>query len=167
MLLEIIPGLHTGEIRAAQSYCPDITSLTLPIHEWLEENHATERELVLRLFKVHAKHRGIGYKEALARTNVPSNPFLKEEETPSGSALGLFAVRAIPNIDHVLYIVGGIRLDRSFLASLDLPAGMRVMFYENLNSVSDKFAPEHLITASDSSGDPQAIAPLIRQLGLG
>src|SRR5437867_3613780 len=35
-----------------------------------------------------------GYKEPLALANVPSNPFLKEEEeTPSGSALGLFAVR--------------------------------------------------------------------------
>jgi uncharacterized protein YdeI (YjbR/CyaY-like superfamily) len=31
----------------------------------LEKNHATEKELILRLFKVHAKHRGIGYREAL------------------------------------------------------------------------------------------------------
>ena len=33
--------------------------------EWLEKNHAKEKELTLRCFKVHAKHRGIGYKEAL------------------------------------------------------------------------------------------------------
>jgi uncharacterized protein YdeI (YjbR/CyaY-like superfamily) len=33
--------------------------------DWLEKNHATEKELILRCFKVHAKHRGIGYKEAL------------------------------------------------------------------------------------------------------
>ena len=33
--------------------------------EWLQKNHATEKELVLRLFKVHAKDRGVGYKEAL------------------------------------------------------------------------------------------------------
>ena len=32
---------------------------------WLLRHHATERELILRLFKVHAKHRGIGYREAL------------------------------------------------------------------------------------------------------
>jgi len=32
---------------------------------WLEKNHAKEKELILRLFKVHAKHKGIGYKEAL------------------------------------------------------------------------------------------------------
>jgi uncharacterized protein YdeI (YjbR/CyaY-like superfamily) len=32
---------------------------------WLEAHHASETELVMRLFKVHAKHRGIGYREAL------------------------------------------------------------------------------------------------------
>ena len=32
---------------------------------WLEKNHASEKELIVRLFKVHAKHRGIGYREAL------------------------------------------------------------------------------------------------------
>jgi uncharacterized protein YdeI (YjbR/CyaY-like superfamily) len=32
---------------------------------WLELNHASATELVLRCFKVHAKHRGIGYREAL------------------------------------------------------------------------------------------------------
>jgi uncharacterized protein YdeI (YjbR/CyaY-like superfamily) len=32
---------------------------------WLERNHAKEKELILRLFKVHATHRGIGYREAL------------------------------------------------------------------------------------------------------
>src|SRR5262245_41078117 len=32
---------------------------------WLSKNHSTERELILRLFKVHAAHRGIGYREAL------------------------------------------------------------------------------------------------------
>jgi two-component system nitrogen regulation sensor histidine kinase NtrY len=105
-----------------------------------------------------------GYKEMLARANVPTAPFLKEEETPAGSVLGLFAVRAIPTADHTLYIVGGARLDRSFLASLDLPAGMRVMFYENLNSGSGKFAPDHLITPSESGANSQAIAPLVQQV---
>ena len=37
---------------------------------------------------------------------------------------------------------------RRFLASLDLPAGMRVMLYENLDH--DKFLPEHLIAAADA-----------------
>jgi uncharacterized protein YdeI (YjbR/CyaY-like superfamily) len=33
--------------------------------EWLGKNHAKVKELELRLFKVHARHRGIGYREAL------------------------------------------------------------------------------------------------------
>ena len=32
---------------------------------WLERNHDKEKELILRLFKKHALHRGIGYREAL------------------------------------------------------------------------------------------------------
>jgi uncharacterized protein YdeI (YjbR/CyaY-like superfamily) len=32
---------------------------------WLRKNHATKAELWMRLFKVHARHRGIGYREAL------------------------------------------------------------------------------------------------------
>ena len=32
---------------------------------WLERNHATEKELDVRLFKVHAGHRGLTYAQAL------------------------------------------------------------------------------------------------------
>jgi uncharacterized protein YdeI (YjbR/CyaY-like superfamily) len=32
---------------------------------WLERHHDSARELMMRLFKVHARHRGIGYREAL------------------------------------------------------------------------------------------------------
>jgi len=32
---------------------------------WLEKHHGTKKELILRLFRVHAKERGIGYREAL------------------------------------------------------------------------------------------------------
>jgi uncharacterized protein YdeI (YjbR/CyaY-like superfamily) len=35
------------------------------LRAWLAKNHASETELMIRLFKVHAKHRGIGYREAL------------------------------------------------------------------------------------------------------
>jgi uncharacterized protein YdeI (YjbR/CyaY-like superfamily) len=33
--------------------------------EWLEKNHDRKTELMMRLFKTSAKHRGIGYREAL------------------------------------------------------------------------------------------------------
>ena len=32
---------------------------------WLEKNHASGKELMMRLFKVHAREKGIGYREAL------------------------------------------------------------------------------------------------------
>lgn len=32
---------------------------------WLAKHHASEKELIVRLYKVHAKHKGIGYREAL------------------------------------------------------------------------------------------------------
>ncbi|HET9454806.1 MAG TPA: YdeI/OmpD-associated family protein [Gemmatimonadaceae bacterium] len=32
---------------------------------WLERHHDSKTELMMRLFKVHARHRGIGYREAL------------------------------------------------------------------------------------------------------
>ena|SRR6266567_1579161 len=103
-----------------------------------------------------------GYKESLVTPTPPTNPFLKEEETPAGPALGLFAIRTLAAGDRKLYVVGGIRLDKTFLASLELPAGMRVMLYENLDHKS--FLPDHLIRAPDSTSNPQEFAPLVRQV---
>lgn len=103
-----------------------------------------------------------GYKEALVTPTPTSDPFLKEEETPAGPALGLFAIRTLAAGDRKLYVIGGIRLDKTFLASLELPAGMRVLLYENLDR--NNFLPDHLISAADSTIDPQEFAPLIRQM---
>ena len=43
------------------------TAFKTPRHfdDWLRKHHATKDELVMRLFKVHASHRGIGYRDAL------------------------------------------------------------------------------------------------------
>jgi uncharacterized protein YdeI (YjbR/CyaY-like superfamily) len=35
------------------------------LRAWLEKNHATEKELILRCFKTHARDRGIGYRAGL------------------------------------------------------------------------------------------------------
>src|SRR5512146_1305316 len=56
-----------------------------------------------------------GYKETLPATE-PAGAFLKNEELPDGSSLGLFAVRAVrvsPDA-RPLFVVGGQRLDRDF-----------------------------------------------------
>jgi len=102
-----------------------------------------------------------GYQEPLAQSTPPTDAFLKEEETRSGTVLGLFAVHAVFAGDHKAYAIGGTRLDHTFLSSLDLPAGMRVMLYPNL---SGPIAPDRLLTTGESIQNPQALASLIQKV---
>jgi len=105
-----------------------------------------------------------GYTDPLVASNPPAAPFLKEEETSSGPALGLFAIGSVAAGEHKLFVIAGVRLDKSFLASLDLPEGMRVMLYENLDHGSATFLPDHLIVTSDSSQDSRELAPLVQRV---
>jgi two-component system, NtrC family, nitrogen regulation sensor histidine kinase NtrY len=107
-----------------------------------------------------------GYQEPLAAGSPPTTPFLKDEETPSGHALGLLSIRIVPAGDRKLYVLGGIRLDQNFLSSLKLPAGMRVMLYENVDS-GNAFDPAHLITAGGPVADPQRLAAFIHDVQQG
>ena len=71
--------------------------------------------------------------------------FLKQEELQDGTALGLFVVRATRVGEHPVYVIGGRRLDKTFLAGLDMPVGMRALLYQNRG---DHFSPELLIDPS-------------------
>jgi two-component system nitrogen regulation sensor histidine kinase NtrY len=103
-----------------------------------------------------------GYKETLTFTPaIPKDAFLKQEELPDGAALGLFAVKAVNLGEKPLLVIGGRRIDKDFLASLELPAGMRAMFYQNLGA---GFSPQFLIDTSGTVPQPDRIAPIIRQL---
>jgi signal transduction histidine kinase len=103
-----------------------------------------------------------GYKESyVLPTTLPQEAFLKQEELPDGAALGLSAIRQVEVGDSPLYIIGGRRLDKSFLASLELPAGMRVLFYQNLGA---GFSPQLLIDSSGTVQQPDRIAPFIEQI---
>jgi two-component system nitrogen regulation sensor histidine kinase NtrY len=56
--------------------------------------------------------------------------FLKREELPEGiTALGLFAVRSIRGSEPPVKLIGGVRLDQSFLADLPVARGMQVGLY--------------------------------------
>ena len=103
-----------------------------------------------------------GYKEALAPpSGVPVAAFLKPEETPDGTNLGLFAIRKTNVGDKPLYVIGGRRLDKEFLASIELPSGMRTMFYQNLGS---GFSPQLLVDPSGSVQPVERLASLIQQV---
>ena len=59
--------------------------------------------------------------------------FLMRVDTQDGPALGLMAVSVVRVGDKNLYILGGERLGKDFLASLVLPSGMRALLYMNLD----------------------------------
>jgi two-component system, NtrC family, nitrogen regulation sensor histidine kinase NtrY len=87
---------------------------------------------------------------------------LKREELQAGVTLALLAVRETRAGDRKLYVVGGQQLDRGFLATLVLPAGMRVLLYRNLDP---RFSPGELIDSTGpvahASGHASDLGPLI------
>jgi two-component system, NtrC family, nitrogen regulation sensor histidine kinase NtrY len=103
-----------------------------------------------------------GYKETLNLVSaVPKDAFLKQEELPDSAALGLIAVRELSLGEKPLFVIGGRRIDKDFLSSLELPAGMRAMFYQSLGS---SFSPQFLIDTSGTVRQADQIAPIIQQL---
>ncbi len=103
-----------------------------------------------------------GYNDPLVIQYPPTTPFLKEEELPAGRALGLFAVRSVTAVGRRLYVIGGIRLDKSFLATLNPPAEASVMLYETLGA--EQFLPDHLIFADGAPLNAQEFEPIIQQV---
>jgi signal transduction histidine kinase len=103
-----------------------------------------------------------GYKEANLNPGppVPRDVYLKQEELAGGAALGLFATRTVSVGDKTLYVIGGRRLDKDFLSSLELPAGMRALLYQNLAPI---FSPRLLVGTSGPIEQPEKLAALIRR----
>jgi two-component system, NtrC family, nitrogen regulation sensor histidine kinase NtrY len=102
-----------------------------------------------------------GYQEALAKANAPATPFLHEEETASGSRLGLFAIHTLATADHTLFLIGGVRLDRTFLSTLELPVGMRVMIYQNLDQGKPAFSDDRFIASGEGIQHGEQLSQLI------
>ncbi|SPF31972.1 Periplasmic sensor signal transduction histidine kinase [Candidatus Sulfotelmatobacter kueseliae] len=102
-----------------------------------------------------------GYKDAQSTRSVPREAFLKREELPDGAALGVFAIREVRVGDKPLYVIGGRRLDRNFLARLEPPPGMRTMLYQNLEN---GFSPKLLINSSGAVGTADPVVSLIQQV---
>ena len=108
----------------------------------------------------HAPAR-FGYKESdLSLTQpISKDAYLKQENVPDGVVLGLFATRAIAIGDRSLYVIGGRRLDKDFLASLELPSGMRVLLCQNFGPA---FSAQLLIDPSGTVEQADKLAPLIQ-----
>ena len=103
-----------------------------------------------------------GYPEPAIPVAVGSaGAFLKREELPEGSTLGLFAVRAARVGEQPLYVIGGERLDQGFLSTLDIPAGTRVLLYQNLDAA---WNPKSLLDLNGAAAGADKIAPLVEQV---
>ena len=75
--------------------------------------------------------------------------------------LAVVAVGIATEADRKLYVVGGRQLDREFLSTLVLPAGMRVLLYRNLEA---GFTPSELIDAAGPAPNPATLRPLIERV---
>jgi len=103
-----------------------------------------------------------GYPEpAISSSTGPAGVFLKREDLPNGPTLGLFAVRAVHIGDQPLFVIGGERLDQGFLSTLDIPAGTRVLLYQNLET---KWNPQSLFDLNGPAAGADRLAPLIEKV---
>jgi len=108
-----------------------------------------------------------GYKEDWLREEPDwkaRGAFLKREDLPDGPALALLAVGTANVDDRRLYVAGGERLDREFLSTLAVPAGMRVLLY---SSMGPKFSEAQLIGAGGPAAGGAALRTLIEDMERG
>jgi two-component system, NtrC family, nitrogen regulation sensor histidine kinase NtrY len=87
--------------------------------------------------------------------------FLKREELPDRVALALVGVGTASPGDRKLYVAGGRLLDREFLSTLEMPAGMRVLLYRNL---TPQFSASELIGASGQAAGAAHLESLVQEV---
>ena len=86
--------------------------------------------------------------------------FLTKVDTPDGPALGLLAVSTLRVGDRNLYVVGGERLDKGFLAALTVPPGTRALLYLDLDP---SFQDSNLVDESGPVAQGERLEPFISQ----
>jgi len=99
-----------------------------------------------------------GYKEPIP-ANLTGAAFLKGEDLPDGSALGLFAIREVRTAAQPIYVLGGEKLDRDFLSSISLPVGLRAFLYRG---GSGTFDPQNLIVPGEALSGADRLAPIVQ-----
>lgn len=102
-----------------------------------------------------------GFENIAASTQ--QGAFLTQEELADSTALALLAVRTSRIGENPIYVVGGRRLDKNFLSTLDLPADMRALLYLNRG---ERFSRDLLLdpvapNASDAGHPAEKFEPLI------
>jgi len=117
-----------------------------------------------------------GYVEPIAWDDQAT--FLKTEDLPGGSsAIGLFAYREVASsgapVAETVRLLGGIRIDKSFLSDLPVVSGMQIALYRDadqdpgagqpsLGPDFSAFDPKRLIGASGEMPNAASYGPLVR-----
>jgi two-component system nitrogen regulation sensor histidine kinase NtrY len=94
-------------------------------------------------------------------TSTEQSAFLMQQELQDSTALGLLAVRTTRGGEHAIYVIGGRRLDKSFLSALDLPVDMRALLYLNRG---DRFSSDQLLDPAGSVAIPPSLVTLIESV---
>ena len=102
-----------------------------------------------------------GYKEDVSPDLSAKGAVLRLVPLPEGATLGLVAARVVNIGDTPLIVLGGQRLDREFLSSLTLPAGMRALLYRHLQP---EFSPQALMGPAGEMNNAEKLAPLIARV---
>jgi len=101
-----------------------------------------------------------GYKASVPATRT-EGVFFQREDLPDGPVLGICAMRKVVLGARSLFVIGGQRIDRSFVANLDVPGGMRALLYENLGPDS---GPARVIDPLGRALPNSPLAALIEQI---
>jgi two-component system, NtrC family, nitrogen regulation sensor histidine kinase NtrY len=89
-------------------------------------------------------------------------PFLMQQELQDSTALAQLAVRATRVGERPFYAIGGRKLDKSFLSTLDLPANMRALLYLNQR---EHFSADLLLEPGGASETiPESLVTLIESV---
>lgn len=97
------------------------------------------------------------YPEPAAKETT-QNSFLKHEELSDGSTvLGLFAVRAVKGAEPAVKLIGGVRLDQSFLSDLPVAPGMQVGLYSESGAAGSEGTKRAEFEASNLVGPDGAV----------
>ena len=102
-----------------------------------------------------------GYKVDVASDLPAKGARLRMVALPDGATLGLMAARAVNIGDKPLLVLGGQRMDRDFISSLSLPAGMRALLYRNLQT---GFSQQELIGPAGAVENADKVAPLVARV---
>jgi signal transduction histidine kinase len=87
--------------------------------------------------------------------------FLRRVDGPDSVDLGMLAVRTVGIGSKRLFLIGGLRLDQNFLATLVLSEGMRALLYRNLEQ---GFVPTELTDPRGQVSQPALFSPMIAEV---